>query len=244
MTHTRNDSDRAKSQAAEAAASLVKDGMSVGLGSGSTAALVVRALGKRVATEGLWFVGVPTSDLTADLARSLGIPLRELDDLDFLDINLDGADEIDPRFRMIKGRGGALLREKIVASFARRRVTVVTPEKQVEQLGVLAPIPVEVSPLGTRHVEGRLRALGADTTLRRLADGTPYLTDGGNKIFDCRFPRVDDPAVLDAALHQTVGVFETGLFIGLCDLLLVGHDDHVDWLEISAPPVVESPRAL
>ncbi len=236
MSRASEDNDRAKRQAATASAALVEDGMAVGLGSGTTAALVVRALGERVATEGLRFLGVPTSVATAVLAKSLRIPLRELDDVDSLDINLDGADEIDAQFRMLKGRGGALLREKIIASFARWRVTVITPEKQVEQLGLLAPIPVEVSPVGTRHVEGRLRELGAATTLRLGPDGSPYVTDGGNKIVDCRFPAGEDPARLDARLQQTVGVFETGLFIDLCDVVLIGRPDGVDRVETRFRP--------
>ena len=129
----------AKRRAAEAAAALVQSGMAVGLGTGTTAELVIRALSERVADEGLRFLAVPTSVETAELASSLGIPLRELDDVDVLDLNLDGADEIDPEFRMIKGRGGALLREKHVVTAARRRVTVITEEKQVARLGLFGP---------------------------------------------------------------------------------------------------------
>ncbi len=126
--------------------------MAVGLGSGTTAALVERALGGRIAAEGLKIIGVPTSVATAGLAHAMRIPLRELDDVEALDLNLDGADEIDPDFAMIKGRGGALLREKIVASAARRRVTIITPDKRVERIGHTAPVPVEVSSIGTQHV--------------------------------------------------------------------------------------------
>ena len=226
--------DRGKLEAAKAAAALVQEGMAVGLGSGTTASMVVRALGERVATEGLKIIGVPTSVATAVLAHAVGIPLRELDDVSALDINLDGADEIDPNFAMIKGRGGALLREKIVASSARLRVTVITPEKRVEQLGRSAAVPVEVSVIGTLHIERRLREIASETTLRLLPDGTPYLTDGGNRIIDCRFPVIDDPARLDAALQLIVGVFDTGLFLGLCDLLLVGQPDRVERFESGA----------
>jgi ribose 5-phosphate isomerase A len=236
MTDAHQDPPSAKFRAAKAAAALVESGMVAGLGSGSTAALVVRALGERIEAEGLKIVGVPTSVATAELARDMNIPLRELDDVDTLDVNLDGADEVDPDFRMIKGRGGALLREKIVASFARWRVTVITPEKQVAKLGVLAAIPVEVSPVGTRHVEGRLRELGARTALRQRPDGSPYLTDGGNKIIDCHFAPDVDPTRIDAALKSIVGVFETGLFIGLCDLLIVGRDDGVEQFESRVRP--------
>jgi ribose 5-phosphate isomerase A len=221
----------AKRRAAEAAAALVQNGMAVGLGTGTTAELVIRALSERIAEEGLKFLGVPTSVETAELASTLRIPLRELDDVDVLDLNLDGADEIDPEFRMIKGRGGALLREKLVVTAARRRVTVITEEKQVARLGLNALIPVEVSPIGSRHTEKRLEALGAETKLRVRPDGEPVITDGGNRIIDCRFESPDDPTRLDANLKQVVGVFETGIFIGLCDLLIVGGRNGVTQIE-------------
>jgi ribose 5-phosphate isomerase A len=205
--------------------------MTIGLGSGSTASLVVLALGRRVAEEGLQLVGVATSVATADLARSVNLPLRELDDVSALDLNLDGADEVDGSFQMIKGRGGALLREKLVVSAARRRVTVITQEKRVERLGQTMPIPVEVSGFGTGHIRRRLELLGAVTTLRTGAEGSPFVTDGGNRILDCRFASIDDASRLDSALQNTVGVFETGLFLKLCDVLVVGHGDHVDCIE-------------
>jgi ribose 5-phosphate isomerase A len=220
--------DPAKLQAAAAAAELVEGGMTVGLGSGSTAAAMVRCLGRRVESEGLRFVGVSTSTATAALARSLGIPLRDLDDVDSLDLNLDGADEIDGAFRMIKGRGGALLREKLVVDSARHRVTIITADKRVERLGAKMPIPVEVSPFGLRHVDNHLRELGAATSLRADPSGAAFVTDGGNRIIDCRFDRIDDPEALEHHLKQIVGVFETGLFIGLCDLIVVGHPDRVE----------------
>src|SRR4051812_32992006 len=138
------DLDPAKDRAARAAAALVVDGMAVGLGSGTTSALIVRHLADRVRSDGLRFEGVATSRATAELARSSSIPLREIDDVDALDLVLDGADEVDPQLRLIKGRGGAMLREKIVASAARRRVTVVTSSKLVDQLGTTMPVPVEL----------------------------------------------------------------------------------------------------
>jgi ribose 5-phosphate isomerase A len=223
-----NASEPAKLQAAAAAASLVESGMTVGLGSGTTAADMVRFLGRRVEDEGLRFVGVSTSKATAELARALGIPLRDLDDVHLLDLNLDGADEIDGAFRMIKGRGGALLREKLVVDAARRRVTIITADKRVEHLGEKMPIPVEVSPFGMRHVDQHLREIGATTELRMDGQGGPYVTDGGNRIIDCRFPRIEDPEALEHRLKQIVGVFETGLFVGLCDLIVVGHPDRVE----------------
>lgn len=226
-----NDIDVAKLQAARTAAGLVESGMTVGLGSGTTANLVVRELAERIRRESLQFVGVPTSSATAELARAEGISLRDVDELDTLEINLDGADEIDFQFRMIKGRGGALLREKIVASAARRRVTIVTAEKRVGRLGSRMPLPVEVCGFGLRHTERAIRALGAETEVRRNPDGSSYVTDGGNLIIDCRFASIDDPAALEQRLRRVAGVFETGLFLGLCDLLIVGHAEQTELIE-------------
>jgi ribose 5-phosphate isomerase A len=199
--------------------------MVVGLGSGSTSALMVRCLAERILREGLKVTAVSTSVSTAELARGLQIPLRDLDDVAVLDINLDGADEIDPQFRMIKGRGGALLREKIVACASGHRVTMITADKRVRRLGLTVPVPVEVSAVGVTHTERQLRQLGATTTIRRHGDGSIYLTDGGNKIIDCQFAAIDDPGSLDRQLQCIAGVLETGLFIDLCDTLLVGTDD-------------------
>ena len=221
----------AKIRAARAAAELVESGMLVGLGTGSTATLMVQRLGERVQRDGLRIIAVPTSVATAELAHTLRIPLRELDDVSGLDMNLDGADEVDPQFRMVKGRGGALLREKIVACVASRRVTIITPEKRVDRLGVNAPIPIEVSDMGLRHTERRLQKLGARTNIRRKADGSLTLTDGGNAIIDCHFDVIDDPEELDTQLQSVVGVLETGLFLGLCDLLVVGSANGVEQIE-------------
>ena len=221
------DTTPGKEQAARAAATLVETGMLVGLGTVSTAGALIRVLGERVRDEGLKLIGVPTSVASAVLAHKLLIPLRDIDDVATIDIALDGADEVDPEFRMIKGRGGALLREKIVACAARKRVILITPEKRVARLGG-AVLPVEVSAVGTAHIENRLRQFGARTALRRKADGSPYVTDGGNKIIDCQFAEIADPEALDAALQGIVGVYETGLFLGLCDLLVVGHPDRAE----------------
>jgi ribose 5-phosphate isomerase A len=220
-----------KLRAAEAAAALVASGMVVGLGSGTTAALIVRRLGERVAAEGLALRGVPTSRGTADLAAACGIPLIDLDDAPALDLVLDGADEVDPEFRMIKGRGGALLHEKIVASAARRRVIVITPEKRVDRLGRSQPVPVEVSAFGLRHTEHALRNLGARTSLRTEPAGGPFCTDEGHRIIDCRFDEIADPAGLERRIREVVGVFETGLFLGLCDALVVGGADGAEVVE-------------
>jgi ribose 5-phosphate isomerase A len=194
--------------------------MIVGLGSGSTAALMVRFLGARVTQEGLAIKAVSTSRATGQLAQTLGIPVLDLDEVEMLDLNLDGADEVDPEFRMIKGLGAALLREKIVARTAVRRVNMITADKRVARLGTRAPIPVEVSTFGMKHTERLLQNLGASTSIRHGADGLPTVTDGGNAIVDCRFPAMTDPSSLDCQLQSVVGVLETGLFIGLCDLLI------------------------
>jgi ribose 5-phosphate isomerase A len=223
--------DTAKDRAARAGASLVRDGMIVGLGSGSTSLLMVRHLAARIEAERLTIIGVPSSTGTADLARELKVPLSDLDAVDRLDINLDGADEIDLQFRMIKGRGGALLREKIVACAASLRVAMITDDKRVDHLGHGMPIPVEVSSFGLAHTERHIRELGAATTVRRNADGAQYVTDGGNAIIDCRFADLDDPAALDGRLQRLAGVLDTGLFIGLCDILIVGTADGVETIQ-------------
>lgn len=225
-----NDSSPEKRHAAEAAARLAVSGMTVGLGSGSTAALVVERLGQRIATEGLAIRGVPTSRDTAELARACGVPLIDLDDVPALDLVIDGADEVDPHFRLIKGRGGALLREKIVACASRRRVIVVTDEKRVERLGRSQPVPVEVSAFGRKHTEHALRNLGARTSLRTNSSGSPFETDEGHRIIDCRFDEIADPTELEQRLRAIVGVFETGLFLGLCDTLIVGRADGAEFV--------------
>jgi ribose 5-phosphate isomerase A len=220
-----------KSHAALAAAAMVSDGMIVGLGSGSTAALLVRCLGERIKQEGLKFTAISTSDETTRLANSLGILVQELDTVSALDINLDGADEIDGRFQMIKGRGGALLREKIVVFASNRRVTMITGEKRVERLGTRCPLPIEVSSIGLKHTERRLQAFGCTTAVRLRGDGSPFTTDGGNHIVDCRFTSIGDPESLDSRLQAVPGVLETGLFIGLCDTLIVGTDSGAERIE-------------
>ncbi len=207
--------------------------MTVGLGTGTTAALMLRRLGERIRDEKLEFIAVPTSRATAELARELGVALRDVDEVAELDVNIDGADEIDSQYRMIKGRGGALLREKIVACIAKKRVTVITDDKRVDRLGQGAPVPVEISRMGAKHIERRLQKLGARTELRRHDDG-PFVTDGGNLIIDCHFAEITDPADLDARLKSVVGAFETGLFIGLCDVLVVGTTDGVELIETKA----------
>jgi ribose 5-phosphate isomerase A len=209
-----------KEAAGRAAAKLVRDRNVVGLGTGSTAYFAVIALGERVKS-GLNMVGIPTSVATADLARQLGIPLTTLDDHPEIDITIDGADEIDPKLNLIKGGGGALLREKVVASVTKKIVVVSDSTKIVPALGKF-PLPVEIIPFARTVIEKKIASLGATTKLRMRPDGQPFVTDNGNQILDCSFGRIADPPALARELNSTPGVVEHGLFIGLAMLALVG----------------------
>jgi ribose 5-phosphate isomerase A len=198
--------------------------MTLGLGTGSTATLAVEAIGRRVRSGELKDVlGVPTSKATAELAGRLGIPLTDLDQRPKLDLTIDGADEVDPGLNLIKGRGGALLREKIVARSSGKNVIVVDETKLVEALGRSAPLPVEVVPFGWRTHIPALEELGARVTLRRNAAGHPYVTDEGHFVLDCRFQAgIADAHALDAAIRARAGIVETGFFLGMVDELIVG----------------------
>jgi ribose 5-phosphate isomerase A len=216
-----SDQERAaKIEAARKSLDFVKAGMIVGLGSGTTAAEMVRLLGERV-RGGLAVRGVASSTSTEALAREEGIPLVAVGEVDTLDVTIDGADEVDPKGRMIKGRGGALLREKILAACSRRLVIIVDPRKQVATLGA-APVPVEVTPFGVAFVSRAVTALGGKPVLRAGAGGGPYVTDGGNQILDCAFGPIPDPDALGAKLDGTVGVVEHGLFLGFSPTIVVG----------------------
>jgi len=197
--------------------------MVVGLGSGSTAALLLAVLGARV-REGLRCTGVATSEATARLAGELGIPLATLDERPSLDLDIDGADEVDPRHDLTKGQGGALLREKIVASAARRLVIMIDESKLVRRLGEKVRIPVEVVAFGWRRTGEALRALGAEPQLRG-GEASPFITDGGNVVLDCRFGAQVDIAALAGGIKATTGVVEHGLFVGLHPMVLVGRRD-------------------
>lgn len=215
------DQDAMKRQAAEAAVAEVQDGMVLGLGTGSTAALAVEALAVRV-RQGLRVVGVPTSERTAAQAGSLGIPLATLGEQPRLDLTIDGADEVHTgTLDLIKGLGGALLREKIVAASGPRMTVIVDAGKLVQTLGSRVRLPVEVVRFGWQSTLERLRDAGADPALRGGA-GDPFVTDGGNHIADCAFPGIPDPAALHARLKSLVGVVETGLFIGMATRVIVG----------------------
>lgn len=215
-----------KVAAARVAVREVESGMLVGLGSGSTAELAVWELGQRVAA-GLRVTGVATSRRTERLARELAIPLVDLDAVERLDITIDGADEIElATLALIKGRGGALLREKLVASVTAREIIVADASKVVPRLGTRAPVPVEVVTFGWRHIARAIERLGAVVAPREVP-GDFYVTDGGNFILDCAFGPLDDPAALAATLKALPGVVEHGLFIGLAHTVLIAGPDGV-----------------
>jgi ribose 5-phosphate isomerase A len=206
---------------------LVEDGMILGLGTGSTAKLAVEALGKRVQS-GLRVVGVPTSEFTGRQAQSLGIPVSTLDEHPALDLTIDGADEVElGSLNLIKGRGGALLREKIVASASKRLVIMVDESKLVARLGSHFALPVELIPFGWHVAARKLEALGAKVALRSGSDGKPYVTDGGHYIVDCAFGPIASPAKLESELNNTVGVVEHGLFLGMAAQVIVAGQDGV-----------------
>jgi ribose 5-phosphate isomerase A len=215
-----------KEAAGRAAATLVRDGDVVGLGTGSTAYFAIIALGERV-KEGLKIVGIPTSSQTADLARAVGIPLTTLDEHPEIDITIDGADEVDPKLNLIKGGGGALLREKVVASASRKMVVVADSSKIVSTLGKF-PLPVEVIAFARTVVEKKITALGASVKLRIMRDGSTYITDNGNEILDCSFGKIEDPPSLARELGDIPGIVEHGLFIALASVGFVGRGDSVE----------------
>ena len=219
-----------KRAAAQRAVVEIQPGMVVGLGSGSTAEIAVALLGERVST-GLSVVGIPTSEKTRALAEKLGIPLAGLDTHPRLDLVIDGADQVERgTLNLIKGLGGALLREKIVAASARRMIVMVDDSKLVPRLGGHTPLPVEIAAFGWPSTMARLQDGGYRPTLRRIG-GLPFVTDGGNHIADCAIASVDDPKRLEAELHALPGVMETGLFIGMATKVLVGGPHGVEELQ-------------
>jgi ribose 5-phosphate isomerase A len=215
--------DLFKQQAAEHAVEYIQSGMTLGLGSGSTAVRLLRPLAERLRDGRLRdVVGVPTSEATAELARQLDIPLTTLEQRPRLDLAIDGADEIDPALNLIKGLGGALLREKIVAASADRMIVIADETKLVAQLGTRAPLPIEVVEFGLPLATRRLAELGGAPTLRRTAGGAVFRTDEGNVILDCRFAGIADAAALNAAINAIPSIVEHGLFIGMASVTLVG----------------------
>ncbi len=220
----------AKRAAAVRACDFVEDGMVVGLGTGSTSAHMVRELGRRAREEGLRLTGVPTSEATAALARELGLPLADLDGNVRPDLTIDGADEADADLNLIKGGGGALLREKIVAAASGRMIAIADASKQVRTLGAF-PLPVEVVPFGLGATRGAIAEILAESDVLerdvslRQAEDAPFRTDGGHLVLDLRLRRIGNPRALDVALRAVPGVVETGLFCGICSGLVLGHGD-------------------
>jgi ribose 5-phosphate isomerase A len=213
--------DALKRAAAATAVAMIEDGMVVGLGSGTTATQAIALLGERVAA-GLRVTGIPTSERSAAQARGLGIPLADFATHQRIDLAFDGADEVEPGpLNLIKGLGGALLREKIVASASRRLVIMVDAGKLVTRLGERSPVPVEAVPFGWQVAARRLAELGAAAAPRRDAAGALALTDGGNVTLDCAFGPIADPATLARRIREIVGVIESGLFIGLASEVIV-----------------------
>jgi ribose 5-phosphate isomerase A len=214
-------------ESAREALNFVEPGQVVGLGTGRAATAFVRALGARVA-EGLEVLGVPTSEATAAVARELGIPLAELDQVESIDITFDGADEVDPELDLIKGYGGALVREKIVAASSKRLVILVGSEKCVPILGSRGKLPVEVLPFGEALCQKRLRQLDCHPVRRQGPLERPYLTDNGNFILDCKIDPIPDPEALERAILAIPGVLGTGLFVGMADAVIVQEGHRVE----------------
>jgi len=225
MANELKQSDLEKEAAARASLRFVRDGNVVGLGTGSTAAYAVRFLGEQVRA-GLKIRGIPTSVHTGELATSLGIPLATLDECQQIDVDIDGADEFDSQLNLIKGGGGALLREKVIASASRQVVIIADSSKQVAVLGKF-PLPVEVIPFAQPLVAKRIGALGSSVKLRRDVKGNPFVTDEGHHILDCSFGQIPDPPALARILSDMPGVVEHGLFIDLATVVLCAKGQNV-----------------
>ena len=228
MTQELSPIETAKFVAAKQATQYVKSGMKVGLGTGSTAAWLVQCLGEMVRNDGLQIKAVPTSNRTADLARDVGIEIITLDEAKWLDLTIDGTDEYDSALNLIKGGGGAHLREKVVATASDRMIVIADASKQVAALGAF-PLPVEVLPFGMRTTRSLIEdvltgadVLGRDVT-QRMSGDVPYVTDEGNFILDLHLKRIGNAQHLSIALNQIPGVVENGLFIDICDMVIVGH---------------------
>ena len=222
--------DRAKYVAAKKAVEYVEDGMRVGLGTGSTAAWMVRCLGELVHEEGLQITCVATSSRTAKLAREVGLRVSSLDDVKWLDLTIDGADEFDPEQNLIKGGGGALLQEKIVATASDQMIVITDASKEVQRLGTF-PLPVEVIPFGWETTKTLLEetlinldVMGRTGRLRKGSEG-PFVTDEGNYILDLNLRRIGNPRQVSLVLNQIPGVVENGLFIDICDVVIIGNSN-------------------
>ncbi|MEQ3625509.1 MAG: ribose-5-phosphate isomerase RpiA [Celeribacter sp.] len=230
MTQELSPIDKAKFVAARRSVDYIEDGMRVGLGTGSTAAWMVRCLGERMREEGLRITGVPTSSRTADLARKMGIKVVSLDEAKWLDVTIDGADQFDGDLNLIKGGGGALLQEKIVATASDRMVVITDSAKEVKTLGAF-PLPLEVIPFGWQTTKALIEetlvnmdVLGREVSLR-MNDDVPYMTDEGNYILDLHLRRIGNPRQLSLVVNQVPGIVENGLFIDIADVVVIGHGD-------------------
>ncbi|MBP0484229.1 ribose-5-phosphate isomerase RpiA [Sagittula salina] len=238
--------DKAKFVAARQAAEFVESGMRVGLGTGSTAAWLVRCLGEKVREEGLRIKGVPTSTRTAELARDVGLEVISLDEAKWLDLTIDGADEFDTELSLIKGGGGALLQEKIVATASDQMIVIADAAKEVRMLGGF-PLPVEVIPFGWQSTQALVEeilismdVMGRQATMRMNGD-RPFVTDEANHIIDLHLSRIGNPRQLSMVLNQIPGVVENGLFIDICDKVVIGHSDgRVEVRDINEGTVTES----
>ena len=230
MTAELSPIDKAKYVAARRAVEFVEDGMRVGLGTGSTAAWMVRCLGELVREDGMKITGVATSTRTAQLAAEVGLTVKTLDEVRWLDLTIDGADEYDANLNLIKGGGGALLQEKIVATASDQMIVIADPSKQVDSLGAF-PLPVEVIPFGWQTTKALIEemlsnvdVLGRSASLR-LNGATPFKTDEGNYILDLHLRRIANPTQLSLVLNQIPGVVENGLFLDICDVIVIGKPD-------------------
>jgi ribose 5-phosphate isomerase A len=219
-----------KKLAGEEAVKYIKDGMIVGLGTGSTVEYTLRKLGKKVG-EGLNIQGIPTSIHTKRIANEENIPLTTLEENPEIDLTVDGADEVDSYLNLIKGGGGALTREKIIAFNSKKVIIVIDDSKVVKALGIDFPLPVEVIKFGWTSTKKTLEKFGCEVKLREIMENEPYITDNGNYILDCEFERIEDPEQLDADINLIPGIVETGLFIGLVDEVIVGSKQGVMTLD-------------
>ena len=224
------DIETLKRNAAEKAVEYVKDNMILGLGTGSTVKYALQKLAERVKKEKLKIVGIPTSSGTSKLAKELGIPLSTLDEYENIDLTIDGADEIDENLNLIKGGGGALTREKIVASNSKKVIIIADETKITKKIGISASLPVEILPFGYKATMKKIKDLGCITRLREIIDN-PYITDNGNYIVDCDFGGIDEPEELEVIINSIPGVVENGLFIDLATMAIIGSREGVKTLE-------------
>ncbi|NLI73610.1 MAG: ribose-5-phosphate isomerase RpiA [Euryarchaeota archaeon] len=217
--------DEMKKRAAHKAVEYVKDGMVLGLGTGSTTKYAIEEIG-RLVSEGYELIGVPTSLETERQARSLNIPISTLEKVKRLDLTIDGADEVDPQFQLIKGLGGALLREKIIAYHSDLEIIIVDHSKIVDKLGIKTPLPVEVVPFSHGRTKEAIEELGCKATLR--GESGPFITDNGNYIYDCKFDGIDNAKMLELKLDSIPGVVENGLFLEMSSHIVIGTKDGVE----------------